>query len=184
MSLEHYLIEHCSPTLARLKSANLFRIPVSSRQELEQQLLAWNQLLGKKGVQVLLLKEETGQALIYVCRSALLKQDLTKPGVGEFLQQYGYPTAGLGDTLTRLRQKLQVEDGFPHEIGIFLGYPLDDVQGFIQNHGKNCKCTGCWKVYGDPDRAEKLFAKYQKCREVYCRLWRQGRSVWQLTVAA
>ena len=183
MSLEHYLIEHCSPTLARLKSANLFRIPVSSRRELEQQLLAWNQLLGKKGVQVLLLKEETGQALIYVCRSALLKQDLTKPGVGEFLERYGYPTAALGDTLSRLRQKLQVEDGFPHEIGIFLGYPLDDVQGFIQNHGKNCKCTGCWKVYGDPIQAEARFASFRKCTEVYLRCYRSGTPVTRLTIA-
>ena len=184
MSLEHYLIEHCSPTLARLKSANLFRIPVGSHRELEQQLLAWNRLLGKKGVQVLLLKEQAQQALIYVCRMDLLKRDLTKPGVGEFLEQCGYPTATPRDTLSRLRQKLSTEPGFPHEIGIFLGYPLDDVQGFIQNRGKNCKCTGCWKVYGDSAQAEKLFAKYQKCREVYCRLWRQGRSVWQLTVAA
>ena len=52
MSIEPYLIEYCSPTLARLKSANLFRISFSNRRELEQQLLAWNRLLGQKGVQV------------------------------------------------------------------------------------------------------------------------------------
>ncbi len=184
MSFEHYLVEHCSPTLAGLKSANLFRIPFQSRRELKRQLLLWNQLLGQKGVQVLLLREEVNQALIYVCRMDLLRRDLKKPGVGEFLQKCGYPTGVLRDTLCRLQQKLSVQEDFPHEIGIFLGYPLDDVQGFIRNRGKNCKCTGCWKVYGDPSQAEKLFAKYQKCREVYCRLWRQGRSVWQLTVAA
>ncbi len=183
MSIEPYLIEYCSPTLARLKSANLFRISFSNRLELEQQLLAWNRLLGQKGVQVLLLREEACQALIYVCRMDLLRRDLKKPGVGEFLKKQGYPTSTLGDTLSQLRQKLLTQE-FPHEIGIFLGYPLDDVKGFIQNRGKNCKCAGCWKVYGDPSQAEKLFAQYQKCREVYSRLWRQGRSVWQLTVAA
>ena len=184
MSIGPYLIEHCSPTLARLKSANLFRLPFGSRRELEEQILAWNRLLGKKGVQVLLLREEMHQALIYVCRMDLLWRDLKKPGVGEFLQKQGYSTRTLWDTLNRLRQKLLTEEKFPHEIGLFLGYPLDDVEGFIQNQGKNCKCAGCWKVYGDAFQAEKLFAKYQKCREVYCRLWRQGRSVWQLTVAS
>lgn len=184
MSIEHYLIEHCSPTLARLKSANLFRLPFTNRQELEHQLFAWNRLLNKKGVQVFLLREEENQALIYVCRMDLLQRDLQKPGVGEFLRKQGYPTISPRDTLCRLRQKLLAEHGFPHEIGLFLGYPLDDVEGFIQNQGKNCKFAGCWKVYGDPSAAVKLFAKYQKCREVYCRLWRQGRSVWQLTVAA
>ena len=113
MSIEPYLIEYCSPTLARLKSANLFRISFSNRRELEQQLLARNRLLGQKGVQVLLLREEACQALIYVCRMDLLRQDLKKPGVGEFLKKQGYPTSTLGDTLSQLRQKLLTQE-FPH----------------------------------------------------------------------
>ena len=32
--------------------------------------------------------------------------------------------------------------------------------------------------------AEKTFCKYKKCREIYSRLWENGRSVLQLTVAA
>lgn len=74
--------------------------------------------------------------------------------------------------------------GFPHEIGLFLGYPLGDVEGFIRNRGQNCKCAGCWKVYCNELEAQKRFARIQKCRKVYARLWAQGRSVWQLTVAA
>ena len=81
-------------------------------------------------------------------------------------------------------KRLGEGDSFPHEIGIFLGYPLGDVMGFIQNAGKNCKCSGCWKVYCDECEARRLFAQFQKCREIYARLWNQGRSVWQLTVAA
>ena len=70
------------------------------------------------------------------------------------------------------------------EIGLFLGYPLGDVAGFIRNRGKNCKCSGCWKVYCNELEAQKRFAQIQKCRQVYTRLWTQGRSLWQLTVAA
>ena len=73
---------------------------------------------------------------------------------------------------------------FPHEIGIFLDYPLGDVIGFIVNQGRNFKCAGCWKVYCDECACRKTFAKYKKCRDVYVRLWQQGRSVLQLTVAA
>lgn len=43
---------------------------------------------------------------------------------------------------------------------------------------------GDWKVYGDLNEAKKAFAKFKKCREVYANLWQQGRSIWQLTVAA
>lgn len=64
---------------------------------------------------------------------------------------------------------------FPHEIGIFLDYPLQDVKGFIENKGKNSKYNGLWKVYGDKDASMKLFEKYRKCISVYSELWRSGR---------
>ena len=90
------------------------------------------------------------------------------------------------EALVHLIERLsELEDGgFPHEIGIFLDYPLGDVIGFIENAGRNFKCSGCWKVYCNECEAVKLFAKYKKCRDVYVRLWQQGRSVMQLTVAA
>lgn len=106
------------------------------------------------------------------------------PGVGKLLARYGYGSTRAEDALSRLCQRLEEQGGFPHEIGLFLGYPLGDVEGFIQNQGQNCKCAGCWKVYCNELEAQKRFARIQKCRKVYARLWAQGRSVWQLTVAA
>ena len=73
---------------------------------------------------------------------------------------------------------------FPHEIGVFLGYPIEDVIGFINNKGCNFKCCGYWKVYGDKEKAIKEFARYDKCRMIYTKLWNQGRSILKLTVAA
>ena len=86
--------------------------------------------------------------------------------------------------IERLRERLALQRGFPHEIGVFLGYPVEDVKGFIKHNGRNSKCVGCWKVYCNQCEAERAFARFNKCREVYMRLWRQGKSVQQLTVAA
>ena len=86
--------------------------------------------------------------------------------------------------MDRLKSRIGENNEFPHEIGIFLDYPLGDVIGFILNEGRNFKCVGCWKVYCDECACQKTFAKYKKCRDVYVRLWQQGRSVLQLTVAA
>ena len=83
-----------------------------------------------------------------------------------------------------MKDRLHMCEKFPHEIGLFLDYPLVDVIGFIRNTGKNCKCSGCWKAYGNAKEAEKTFCRYKKCREIYPRLWENGRSVLQLTVAA
>lgn len=184
MPLDRYLIDHCSPTLANLKTANLFSCRYSSREQLTQQVLCWHRALEPKGVCLRLLRARQGCALIYVYRPLRLAADLRKAGVADFLAGCGYRDLGTEAALDRLSERLCSQDSFPHEIGLFLSYPLGDVQGFIDNGGSHYKCSGCWKVYYDECEAVKLFDRYQKCRGVYWRLFRGGRSVLQLTVAA
>ncbi len=75
--------------------------------------------------------------------------------------------------LRQLSRRLCCEADFPHEIGVFLGYPLYDVVGFIENQGRNFTCCGCWKAYGDPDAAQQHFAQLNKCTAVYLRLFHE-----------
>jgi hypothetical protein len=56
-----------------------------------------------------------------------------------------------------------VNDDFPHEIGIFLNYPLEDVKGFITSPNSGVKCVGYWKVYEDEEAKKKTFELYDKC---------------------
>jgi hypothetical protein len=53
---------------------------------------------------------------------------------------------------------------FPHEIGIFLGYPPEDVAAFIENDGKNYACRTHWKVYFEPDAARAICAKIDRAK--------------------
>ena len=80
-------------------------------------------------------------------------------------------------------RRLQGGEDFPHEIGLFLSYPPEDVQGFIENRAQNYKEIGVWKVYGDEEKARKTFAKYKKCTESYCRAFHAGKKLEQLAVA-
>ena len=195
--LEKYLIAHCAPTLASLKTASLFCLPYASEEALESQLAEWNRRLEGKGIRLLTLRRQEQRqpaqdpggcprrsALVYVCRETSLRRDLGRPEVARFLGRYGYESVEPASALATLRQRLEAGGGFPHEIGLFLGYPQGAAEGFIQSGGRNSAVSGCWKVYGEPGEAVKLFAKFKKCRDVYTRLWQEGRSVWQLTVAA
>lgn len=182
--IEKYLIEHCAPTLDSLKTANLFTYHFEAEEDICKYLNIWNTNFKNKGIELILLKKQDNFALIYVCRKARLQKDLNKAGVAEFLAEYGYEDTNADYAINRLKTRLTQSNSFPHEIGIFLDYPLGDVIGFIDNAGANCKCIGCWKVYCNECEAIRTFAKYKKCKEVYTRLWsEEKRNILQLTVA-
>ncbi|MDO4313874.1 MAG: DUF3793 family protein [Eubacteriales bacterium] len=183
--MEKYLVEHCSPTLASLKTANLFSYSYSSLEEVDAYVSFWNQCMAEKGVNLCVLRIRGNTALIYVYRKELLKKDMERPGVKCFLKSLGYDSIDVDCVVSRLKERLKNSQDFPHEIGLFLGYPLGDVVGFVENSGRNCICAGCWKVYCNESEAMRTFQKFKKCTAIYRRLWSQGRrSVLQLTVAA
>lgn len=182
---EHHLVEQCAPTLAGIKVGNLFHCTLASNENINHIICEWNNRFLSKGVQIRLIKETAAGALIYVFRPAMLSELLTRKDVASFLAGCGFSGCGSLDTyITRMRDHICNATCFPHEIGIFLGYPLHDVEGFIEHKGKHFSLCGFWKVYSEPQRAEKLFAQYRKCFGIYKTLFENGRSILQLTVAA
>ena len=101
----------------------------------------------------------------------------------ELLKSCGYAELELSAMLENLSRRLNKRAEFPHEIGLFLGYPLADVKGFIENKGAGCKLVGFWKVYGDAVAAEKKFSQFKKCSALYYSNYKKGRSISKLTVA-
>ena len=97
--------------------------------------------------------------------------------------QAGYPCGSCGRCVARLVQRLRTEEEFPHEVGLFLSYPPEDVQGFIDHRAMDFKCAGLWKVYGDQQRAQALFDRFRRCTQRYCALWQTGLRLEQLAVA-
>lgn len=180
---EELMIRHCSPTLAGLKTGSLFSCPFASEEELRCGISGLNKKLVPKGLRVLPLQMEQGRALIYVYRVSDLQRDLQNGEVQEILLEAGYKVEQAERCVHHLMQRLRAGDGFPHEIGLFLSYPAEDVRGFMENRACGHKCVGCWKVYGDVEAAKRCFAKYEKCTRVYSKCWQQGVSLERLTVA-
>ncbi len=83
-----------------------------------------------------------------------------------------------------LSQRLCCEEDFPHEIGVFLGYPLADVIGFIQNRGKNFTACGYWKVYTDPTAAQEPLTAIKSASASTPAAITTAPPIRQLTVAA
>ncbi len=180
--LEHAIIDHASPTLARLKLGNLFNHPMG--EDFPGEFASLRGQLQGRGVTMTILKVAHGKALIYLYQAGELEKALRCEGVRQLLRACGYSAFDVGGALETLKARLNDTDAFPHEIGVFLGYPLEDVKGFIENGGRNCLSCGCWKVYSNECAALAAFARFEKCKAVYQRLFASGCPLTRLTVAA
>ena len=96
--------------------------------------------------------------LLLVYRPAMLAKQLQNPAVHSLLSEEGYPLEGrfyLNEMIAHLRKRLLSSDGFPHEIGIFLGYPLEDVIDFADTKEKDAsfaatgRYTMMWNLPND-----------------------------------
>ena len=90
---------------------------------------------------------------------------------------------GLDALLEHLSTRTQEQQDFPHEIGLFLGYPIEDVRGFIEQGGKDCKLSGYWKVYGDVQAARRLFRQFDRCRDTARGYVERGMTILELFAA-
>ncbi len=171
---EAIMIRHCAPTLAAMKTGSLFSCSYATAAEMQSALRYWNRRMKQKGLRMIPLRFRNGRALIYVYRPQQLSQDLQQDSACRLLTERGYPVQAPERCITKLIRRIAVCKEFPHEIGLFLGYPPEDVCGFIEQR-TDCKCIGCWKVYGDAAAALRTFAKYQKCTTVYCAQYAMGK---------
>ena len=172
------LAVHCAPILKDVKVANILTVE-------EADFRGLGYLLRGTGISYRFLKTKGGKAILYLYRRKRLQKLLQDKRIQAFLAQYGYAEdewsgeleKGSGHDLSEnmdaaldiLSDHIQLyqngESAFPHEIGIFLGYPLWDVQGFLENEGRNFAYLGYWKVYRDVQEAKNLFRRFDEKRE-------------------
>jgi len=105
------------------------------------------------------IKKSPERATVLFYKPDILKRCLHQRENVEFLLKYGYTRRmDLNDKLVLLQERFQ--DGCPHEIGIFLGFPAEDVRDYITNKGTGALLCGYWKVYHDPRSALKVFRRF------------------------
>ena len=180
---EEILIRQAAPTLAGIKTGSLFPCPCDDREGLLADIRRLNRLLAPKGLCLLPIRFLEGQVLLYLYRPQDLCRDLQNEQALEILQHAGYSSVHCGRCVANLIRRFREGGEFPHEVGLFLSYPPEDVKGFIDHRACDFKCAGLWKVYGDEKKAKELFAKYKKCTDIYCERYEAGCGIAELAVA-
>ena len=169
--LDTQITLQCAPILAGIKLSNILIVSIENKDNVIR-------LFGKTEIycEILYLSKKRITFLIY--RKNALAEYLNHIKVREYMLMHGYREFDLEETLMELsnRYKLYMDgmSEFPHELGLMLGYPVEDVKGFIDNQGKNFLCVGYWKVYHNQAEALKLFEQYTKATEKLMGLVVQG----------
>ena len=161
---DDYLVRHCAPTLAGIKTGSIFTCPYESKDALLHMVRGLNKRLASKGLRILPLRLSEKKALIYIFRPKCLSRDLSDAVARDVLIQHGYDTVSCEKCIVQLVKRLRLQKEFPHEIGLFLGYPPGDVLGFMRDP-EACLYSGCWKVYENTASAQALFAQYKRCTQ-------------------
>lgn len=180
--IEELIVRHCSPTLAGLKTGNLFSCQAKDKKGLLADIRQINRKFVSRGIRLIPMNYREGRALIYMYRPQKLKKDLADQGAQKILAKQNYPVHEESKCVAYLIHRLVAYEDFPHEIGLFLGYPPEDVEAFIKHGAAGAKYTGVWKVYGDVEAAKGKFARFQKCTRVYDEVFQKYHSLDRLII--
>lgn len=172
--LREDLMTYAAPTLAGIKTGNLFSVRRSG-ENVEAEIRELNRTLTGRGLRLIPVRTRGQKTWVYLYRPDLLRRDLSRPEARTILMQKGYPYENADWCLVELVKHLAEDEHFPHEIGLFLGYPPADVRGFMEHPCEGVKCCGCWKAYGDEGAAKQTFARYEKCNRIYRQALEKGR---------
>lgn len=173
-SFETQFALQCSPFITGLKIANLFSISIVQHSKLEY-------ILTVSGYSFKRLYYTKNKIIYFLYNAKKLKEYLKMDIVRKTLYQLGYPYdmhKDINKMFMIFKEKyIEYMEGkckFPHEMGIFLGYPIEDVIGYLKNNGKNSVCVGYWKVYKNKEEKQRLFREFEYAKDNVIRYLAQG----------
>ncbi len=160
--VETKLALQCAPLITGIKISNLFIVSAAEEESVYY-------ILRKTGIAFFRLAEMEDKVTFLLFRRSQLDAYLKDSDVQNILMENGYKDLSLRGILhtfaNRYRTYVNEGTGFPHEMGLLLGYPVEDVMGFIAHNGKNYLYSGYWKVYRDVPEKQRLFKEYENAQK-------------------
>lgn len=173
--LEIWLARQCAPMLMGLKSAVLLRFQtedVKRAVRLFVRIPFYYKILyeSDNDTVVLFYKKETVSAILEAEKAFFRKQGYEGNNLSEVLEEIK----------CRYTSHMAKRTMFPHEVGILLGYPTKDVDGFMKNQGEHALYTGDWKVYQNLSESLRIFELFKKSRRMTSKMIKHGFSIQQI----
>lgn len=177
--LIRHLAEKLAPVLLEVKPASLLRLTNCRHPAVGKQFDLFSvhelMILSELKLECRILKRNSSNLVVLFYRTAVLTRHLAQPQHAAFLRECGY-SGTLSGALDELARRCETNRDFPHEIGAFLGYPLKDVRGFLENPA-GCLSVprGLWRVSGDPAESLAAMAAFRDAENRVKNLFEAGK---------
>ncbi len=163
-SLLRFLMIKTAAVRAGIKPGALLRVARCCRLSDAEIRLCQNEILDALKLKFRILKDDPDSALVLFYDPELLAETLADPEKAAYLAGHGYGECRrTGEYLNMLKERCRTMS-LPHEVGIFIGYPLKDVMGFIEKAPRTPVARGDWQVFGEPEESLRLMQLY-RCAE-------------------
>ena len=174
--IETFLVYNLSLVIAGIKPA----ITVTIKKNNQKLYNSWNDFgscfLDNIDLKFIELRESNDSIIAMIYDEYMLEKELSQKSHMEFLFNLGYPSnACVCDYLNTLKNRYE-KYHCPHELGLFLGIPFEDVKDFMECTTKKCLFCGYWKVYNNGNKAKEIFNKYDKVKEYTMKNMLRGNS--------
>lgn len=160
-----WLVETLGPVIIGSKPAELISLSYQD-PALAEKLKKIDSCIGKCNkicYEVFTYKKSSIKVLFY--NPVTLNEQLMDHRNRRFLASLGYAEHySVKEYLMDLIDK--IENGcIPSEIGVFLGYPLKDIMGFIGHPSLKLTKVNGWRVYGDPKISDIRFREFSEAKD-------------------
>ncbi|MDD6769844.1 MAG: DUF3793 family protein [Inconstantimicrobium porci] len=163
--MEAFLVYNTSLICAGVKPAVTLTLMIINERDLHDLWIKYGKTyIAELNLNYEVLRQSKNSSTLIIYDYNQLYDCLKKNCNIEFLKILGYKENGdLSEQIAMLRKRYDMYK-CPHELGIFLGYPIDDVISFMKDSRKHCKLCGYWKVYNSEEKAEKIFMLFDNIR--------------------
>lgn len=159
-----WLVEILGPVLIGSKPSELLSFP-KHEKHLLRKIDSIEKHIGKcERITYKLFKNKNGNLKILFYNTKSLDAYLRDFRNKKFLTSLGYPKEyNLEEYLKIIIDKM-ITGNIPHEIGVFLGYPLKDIMGFIGHPSLKLTKINGWRVYGDPRLSDERLSEFMEAK--------------------
>lgn len=163
--IEKFLIYNASLVISGAKPSATITLKKSGNNIYCKWVRYGRKFLEEIGIDYIDLREGEESLIILVYNRENLKNYIFKKENRDFLMKLDYENCKDIDEYIEVLKIRYGKFKCPHELGIFLGFPLEDVRDFMECSNKKCLRCGYWLVYNNLQEAMTIFDRYNKIKD-------------------